>query len=230
MDRNYWEKIAPKYNDEIFDVLHNDRSGVIVEAIEKYASKKKTVIDIGCAVGKWVPLLATKFKHVVAADISAMNLKLAKEKCKEYKNVEYVRMDMSASDLTITPCDMALCINAILTDSIKKRINFYQSLSMCLNPGGVLILVVPSLESALYSAFMYDQMTLKNGNSLSNERPKDAVRKFNNLRRGIVDMDNVPSKHHLKEELQVLLRNEGFSVKEVRKVEYNWKTEFDNPP
>ena len=25
MDKNYWEKIAIAYNDEIFDVLHHDK-------------------------------------------------------------------------------------------------------------------------------------------------------------------------------------------------------------
>ena len=57
MDRTYWEKIAPDYNEEIFDVLRNDSKAVIVSALKKVASKNKTVIDIGCAIGKWLPVL-----------------------------------------------------------------------------------------------------------------------------------------------------------------------------
>ncbi|HMK04981.1 MAG TPA: class I SAM-dependent methyltransferase, partial [Ferruginibacter sp.] len=136
MDRKYWETIAPKYETEIFDVLQNDRSGSIVAAIEEMASPDKTVMDIGCAVGKWIPVLAPKFKHVIAADISAKNLQIAKEKYPEYDNVEYSRMDFSADDLTVTPCDTAICINAILTGSLEKRINFFQSLSLCLHAEG----------------------------------------------------------------------------------------------
>ncbi|HEU4576430.1 MAG TPA: hypothetical protein VFS36_15615, partial [Chitinophagaceae bacterium] len=74
MDRKYWEEIAGTYNEEIFDVLRNDKAGVIVQAIEQFASPDKTAMDIGCAVGKWLPLLATNFKFVIAADISANNL------------------------------------------------------------------------------------------------------------------------------------------------------------
>ena len=55
MDRRYWEKIAPAYNEEIFDVLKNDRSGKIVKAIRQHSGKGKTVIDAGCAIGKWIP-------------------------------------------------------------------------------------------------------------------------------------------------------------------------------
>ena len=35
MNRTYWEKIAPEYNEEIFDVLKNDSKGIIVSAIKK---------------------------------------------------------------------------------------------------------------------------------------------------------------------------------------------------
>ena len=121
-------------------------------------------MDIGCAIGKWIPLLATAFKHVVATDISAINLAIAKEKCKDYSNVDYQRMDMSANTITVTPCDVAVCINAILTDNLKKRINFFQSLDLCLNKGGTLILVVPSLESKLYSNIIANRWNVDDEN------------------------------------------------------------------
>ncbi|MBK8143154.1 MAG: hypothetical protein IPK57_20730 [Chitinophagaceae bacterium] len=41
MKRAYWEKIAPSYNDEIFDVLHNDTKALIRSVIDRYASKKR---------------------------------------------------------------------------------------------------------------------------------------------------------------------------------------------
>ena len=44
----------------------------------------KTVIDIGCAVGKWMPVLAPIFKTVKAIDISAKNLAIAEKKYKKY--------------------------------------------------------------------------------------------------------------------------------------------------
>ena len=58
MERNYWEKMAPSYGDEIFDVLAHDRKALIRSVITRYAGKNKTVMDIGCAIGKWLPVLA----------------------------------------------------------------------------------------------------------------------------------------------------------------------------
>ena len=228
MDRKYWEDIASNYNDEIFDVLRNDRSGVIVTAIEKLASKEKTVIDIGCAIGKWLPLLSEHFKHVIAADISSKNLEIAKENCKEFTNIEYVRLDMSADELTITPCDVAVCINAILTSSEKKRINFFQSLTIALNPGGDLILVVPSLESSMYTNIIRKRWKVDKGEK---EGPaRTAIKKLKNLKQGNVDIDGVPTKHYLESELELLLTMEGFEVITIERVEYSWKTEFSKPP
>jgi len=230
MDRKYWETIAPKYETEIFDVLRNDTSGSIVAAIEEMASPDKTVIDIGCAVGKWLPVLAPKFKTVIAADISAKNLQIAKEKYPEYDNVEYSRMDFSADELTVTPCDTAICINAILTDSLEKRINFFQALSLCINAGGELVLVVPSLESKLYANIIADRWNVDDAENDILPVGKLATQKISNIRQGVTDIDNVPTKHYLKEELELLLTLEGFEVNLVKKINYSWNTEFHKPP
>ena len=230
MNKKYWETIAPKYDEEIFDVLQNDKSGKIVAAIEKIASKEKTVIDIGCAIGKWVPMLAENFKFVIAADISVTNLVIAKEKNTKFTNVEYVAMDMSADTLTITPCDVAICINAILTDSLLKRINFFQSLNISINKNGHLVLVVPSLESKLYTNIIANRWNVDGDHDEKIASSKKAFELAKNIKQGVTDIDDVPTKHYLKEELELLLALEGFEVTEVEKINYTWKTEFNNPP
>ncbi len=230
MDRKYWETIAPSYDAEIFDVLQNDKSGNIIAAIEDMASPEKTVIDIGCAIGKWIPVLAPKFKQVIAADISAKNLQIAKEKYTGYNNVEYLRMDMSADELTVAPCDAAICINAILTDSLEKRINFFQSLSLCLNAGGGLVLVVPSLESKLYTNIIAHRWNVDDAENDEAPVPKKALQQVSNIKQGVTDIDNIPTKHYLKEELQLLLTLEGFEVTSIEKINYDWSTEFHKPP
>jgi hypothetical protein len=40
----------------------------------------------------------------------------------------------------------------------------------------------------------------------------------------------MPTKHYLREELILLLEQEGFNIKSIQKVEYDWKTEFVKPP
>ncbi len=235
MKRSYWEKIAPTYGEEIFDVLHNDKKALIRSVIKKYASKKKTVIDIGCAIGKWIPLLSPAFKKVIAVDISAKNLAIAEKLYPQYKNVEYLRADMSGEktnpDSYRGPkCDFGICINAILTPSLKDRTRFFQSLSACVKKGGRIIITIPSLESWLLTNIIQQQYKIDSNLFPKTKNGKDALSKWNNIRQGNVEIDDVPHKHYLKEELQLLLSKEGFVAEEFQKIEYNWDTEFIKAP
>ena len=230
MNRTYWEKIAPSYNDEIFDVLHNDKKALIRSVIKKYASKNKTAIDIGCAIGKWLPVLSPAFKKIYAVDISAKNLEIAKQLYPQYKNVEYLRADMSDKKTKVPQCDFGICINAILTTSSKDRNIFFQSLSACIKKGGQIIITIPSLESFLLTSIIQQQYKIDKPLFSKTTNSKEALKKWNNIRQGNADIDNVPHKHYLKEELQLLLSKEGFIAEDFQKIEYNWDTEFLKPP
>jgi 2-polyprenyl-3-methyl-5-hydroxy-6-metoxy-1,4-benzoquinol methylase len=98
-------------------------------------------MDIGCAIGKWLPVLSPAFKKVVAVDISAKNLEIAQQLYPQYKNVQYVRADMSGKKTKVPRCDFAICINAILTPHVKT-VNFFQSLSACVKKGGYIVLTI----------------------------------------------------------------------------------------
>jgi SAM-dependent methyltransferase len=229
MDRNYWEKIAPAYNEEIFDVLQHDESKVIVSAIKKLASKKKTVIDMGCAVGKWLPILSPLFKKVVAVDISAKNLAIAKATFPDLKNVTFKRADMSHPRLPMKAVELVICINAILTGDGKKRTIFFRTLSKCVKKNGHLILVVPSLESSMYTSIIRDKWKIDR-EIQEKISLRTAMQKWNHLQQGNVFIDGVATKHYVKEELILLLSREGFVMDTIKKVEYNWRTEFHKPP
>lgn len=230
MEKGYWEKIAPHYETEIFDVLKNDKSGKIVKSILSFASPKKSVIDIGCAVGKWMPVLAPVFGKVHAIDISNNNLKIAAKKYTKFSNISYERVDMSATSIKTKKYDAAICINAILTSSLKKRNLFFKHMASFIKKEGDLVLVVPSLESKLFShiiAHKYNVDDAKNDNPPSGKR---AISQMQFIKEGVTDIDDVPTKHFLKEELELLLSLEGFMVEKIEKINYPWTTEFHQPP
>ena len=230
MKRSYWEKMAHKYGDEIFDVLHNDKKALIRNVINKHASKNKTVIDIGCAIGKWLPVLSPAFKKVVAVDISAKNLEIAAQLYSRYNNVQYLRADMSGKKTRVPQCDFGICINAILTSSAKDRNIFFQSLSACVKKGGRIVITIPSLESWLLTSLVQQQYRIDKNLFPATRNAKEAIRKWNNIRQGNADIDDVPHKHYLREELHLLLKDAGFIAEEFQKIEYNWDTEFHKPP
>jgi hypothetical protein len=137
---------------------------------------------------------------------------------------------MSDGKTKIPRCDVAICINAILTDSLKKRIAFFRALPRCLKKGGYLILTVPSLESSLLTRIINNQFRIESSGPNKKISTSKVWKKWNHLVQGNVEIDNVPTKHFLKEELQFLLKNEGFLIEDIQKIEYTWETEFNDPP
>lgn len=228
MDKKYWEKLAPVHQEEMFSVLHHDKKKIIKSYIEQYGGKTKMAVDMGCATGRWLPLLSRNFKKVMAVDISETFINMAKEKNARLTNIEYVAAD--AGSLHIPPADLVLCVNAVMTPSLATRDAFFKSISSSLKKNGKLILVVPSLESALYTESMLDWWHFTD----NTEKPLstgDTVRdKYHHLRSGIFDIDNVPTKHYLKEETRSLLPFYGLEVRGTHKIEYGWETEFEEPP
>ncbi|HEY6062516.1 MAG TPA: hypothetical protein VIV35_02845, partial [Chitinophagaceae bacterium] len=148
----------------------------------------------------------------------------------QYKNVEYLRADMSGKSTNVPKCDFGICINAILTSSLKDRTIFFRSLSACVKKGGRIVITIPSLESFLLTSIIQQQWKIDKDLFPATKNAKEALKKWNNIRQGNADIDEVPHKHYLKEELQLLLTKEKFIAEDFQKIEYNWDTEFRKPP
>ncbi|MFM7511386.1 MAG: methyltransferase domain-containing protein [Bacteroidota bacterium] len=230
MKRNYWEKMAPHYQEEIFDVLLNDKKKWIAKAIKTYANTQHHVIDIGCAVGKWLPVLSPLFKKVIALDISSNNLKIAQSLYSNLKNISYQQGDMSNRQLGLKPAELGICINALLTPHAKDRLVFFKNLERCIKPGGILIATVPSLESYFLTRIIQQQYKIDAPlfkERISNEK---GLEYWKNIKQGVLNIDNIPHKHFLQEELSLNLVQHQFEPIQFKKIEYSWHTEFFNPP
>jgi SAM-dependent methyltransferase len=231
MKREYWNKLAGRYEDEIFSVLHYDRKQLVLQQIRKLGMPEKTAGDYGCGPGHFLPYLAENFQNVFAIDISRSLIARAKKKCSHLSNIEYIAADLAASGLRLANTHFILSVNAIIMPSLACRLRILDVMAGHILKDGHLVLVVPSLESAMLTDFRLVEMNLRNG-----FRPASAVRagfeKSNSprLHQGIVPIEDVPTKHYLKEELVALLERRKLRIKEICKIEYPWDTEFDSPP
>ena len=230
MKRSYWEDMAERYNEEIFDVRRQDKKALITRAIKKYADRSHRVIDIGCAIGKWFPVLSPLCKEVIALDISKANLEIAKKTYPRLNNITYLQRDMSRASIKLPVCELGICINAILTPLSKDRRTFFTNLSRCIACNGTLIVTVPSMESYLLSRRIQQEYKIDRSVFKPLSSPAKGLRNWNNLLEGVFDIDDVPHKHFLAEELHVLFSRAGFTPVQLKKIEYSWKTEFNTPP
>ncbi|HPF66235.1 MAG TPA: class I SAM-dependent methyltransferase [Flavobacteriales bacterium] len=229
MDEQAWDRVAEHFDEAILDVPGTDRRGLIAAVLDRLAGPERTVADIGCGVGRALHLLTPRFGRVYATDLSRECLAIAEKEHAGSGQVQYIHADLTRTHGLPEQVDVAVCINTLLHASLEKREAMWQNLCDAVKPGGHLLVVVPSLESALYASHRLVRLNRRSGHS-----PRDAQRKarraMSDLDLGIVVVDCVPTKHHLKEELHDVLRARSMQVLETRKLEYPWQFVLQDPP
>lgn len=90
-------------NRKNWDIQHFFESGAefvrkeIVPFIERYIERPeyKSVLDLGCGVGRITRALSSRFKHVIGLDVSEKMIEIAKSMHKDsrYKNVVFLKND-----------------------------------------------------------------------------------------------------------------------------------------
>src|SRR6478609_7068458 len=88
----HWDNIGAKYNDEIFDVFRSDKKKILQRFFKKHGNQNHTAIDFGCGTGKSFRYLSPLFKKILAVDISAELLDIAK--ASRYQNIEFKKLDL----------------------------------------------------------------------------------------------------------------------------------------
>jgi len=234
MNRAYWDNLAEDYDEQIFSVLRSDDTGKIAECIAQHACPTKTAADLGCGPGQITPLLAQSFRHVHACDISQGLLQSARTRCNDHSNVDFHRVDLTNRKAPpFEPVDFVLCVNVLLTADLELRERLWESITSLVGEDGTLLLVLPSLESALYTNFRRVDSHVRSGSSgeeavsagLDHEEDNVAL-----LEQGVRGIDGVKTKHFLREEIIVQLADRSLRVTEISKITYDWTTEFAEPP
>jgi SAM-dependent methyltransferase len=232
MDANYWNDFAHQYDDMVIDALTYGRSNMITSAIERFAAPDLDVADFGCGPGKLLPWLGTKFRKVYGYDFSDKLLGIARKRCKGLSNITIKKADLSQPVDRFPMVDVAVSLNAVLMPDTDLRLNFLRGMASRVKTGGHLILDVPSLESILYDAFRETEWHRKLGQpSPKAEKTVDvsSLSRPRMLAQGVLYRGGEPTKHYLREELIVLVRDEmKIDLLDILRMEYDWKTEMED--
>lgn len=229
MNERDWDKVADSFEQEIFNVPANDSKGIIRHWVEQLAVPDAVATDLGCGVGRTLPMLADLYTRVLAVDVSSQCLEIAAKANVTRTNIEYLHADLSKDRNSYPAAEVVLCINTLLNAALEIREPLIDRTCRSVKKGGHLLLVVPSLNSALLTAYRHLQWNLRDGMD-AREAQREAALNGNGLEHGIVHIDGVPTKHYLKEELEATFSERGFKVLDIDKIEYPWTTEFDAPP
>ena len=235
MHENFWDTIAPEYDAEIFNTLKSDRNGQLGKTIQRVAVKSKLACDFGCGVGRFLPLLLSCSKNVVATDFSAASLDIAAQQIakRQRSRVEILKRDLTKPGPKFCSADFGLLINVVIMPNADHRDTIFANVRKNLARGARLIVVTPSLESTLYSCSRLIEWEHREGKSRrasENKVNRTTMQEVTNLAHGILQISGTDTKHHLAEELEVQLKRHKFNVLEKDKVEYDWSEDYDSPP
>lgn len=235
MHEEFWDNVAPNYDEEIFNTLTSDRNDRLGATIRQLASKASLSCDFGCGVGRFLPLLLSCSPKVVATDFSLTSLEIARRQIEasQQDRVKLLKADLTKAGRKICKADFGLLINVIIMPGEKHRDAILTNVRANLKKGAKLVVVTPSLESALYSGSRmidWKQREGKSRRAAENAANRMLLDEVSNLAHGILQIDGTKTKHHLAEELEVQLRKHKFKVLQRDKVEYEWSEDFDSPP
>jgi SAM-dependent methyltransferase len=235
LDLRYWERIAGRYEEEVFSSAGADLAGVVARHLDALADPRAVAIDFGCGVGHYLPLLAERFREVHGLDFAAPLVEQARERCLGLAAVRVQQADLSKGRAPrgLPRARVAVCANVLISQDERMRRGILRAIARQLVAGGHLLLVVPSLESALFA----NQRLIEWNRRLGFDERESidsgiapSARSLREIVMGLVRIDGVPTKHYLREEALVLLDDAGFTVRTWEKVEYGWETEFEKPP
>jgi SAM-dependent methyltransferase len=229
-EEKHWDAIGESYDDQIFDVFRSNKEGKLQKYLKKHANKKHRATDFGCGTGKAFQYLAPSFQDVVAVDISERLIDIAK--ASNHANITYKQMDLTEKDLDLPPTDFAFCCNVAILPEQEGNQSILKNIERTLKSRGAALVVVPSLESALYSSWRLVEWYRKEGVD-SHEIPNGELSFFNekqDIAQGVVFIDGVATKHYLESEIEVLFDRMNLTINTLDRLEYDWNTEFDSPP
>lgn len=230
-EEKHWDTIGKEYDSQIFDVFKSDRRKILPQFFRKHAKKSGLAIDFGCGTGKSFEYLSPLFKNIIAVDIS--NELLVQAKKRPFNNITFKQADLTKPGLNVSKADFAFCCNVAMLPEIKRTHAMIRNVQRSLKPGATALFVLPSLDSVFYAVWRLIEVYEREGIDIANipESEFDYLKADKRrLVEGIIYIDNVPTKHYMRPELDVVFSNAGFKLTAVEKVEYNWDTELSNPP
>ncbi len=224
MNRDYWDRQADYWDEEIFDSLSEDVRGVIRRAIRAAARRADNVIDFGCGIGGYLPFLSRWFGSVHAIDWSARCVTRARACAADLPNVTVERNTPRALARLARGFGCVVAANVVIHPDGRVRRPLWNAMRRVVKRGGSGVFVVPSLESAAYCEFVRRRTTPRRSTAY------DFHPGTPRAEAGTVSIEGVPTKHYTADELRATLALAGFGVSRLSRVNYRWSTEALAPP
>jgi SAM-dependent methyltransferase len=131
--RHDFDRIA-LYDQERWD--HNNHYHRFLQ--NQLPNQRQTALDIGCGTGEFSRLLAKRFTKIVAIDLSATMIEVARQRSSQFSNIDFQVADILQWDFPIEQFDVIVSIATLHHVPIASLL---PNLKAALKPGGKLLIL-----------------------------------------------------------------------------------------
>ena len=140
MNQNLTEKIRQDFDRlALYDIEqwnHNNHYHRFL--LKQLPPQCQTILDLGCGVGEFSRLLSVRAEKVIALDLSPQSIEIAKQRSRQFNNIDYRVADISNWKFPLSYFDAIVSIATVhhlsLTELLPK-------IKAALKPGGVLVVL-----------------------------------------------------------------------------------------
>lgn len=170
-----WDEVAHQYHDVILspfaiDMLAVDKSGhrrnlLVTDLLEipEETLTRLSILDAGCGPGNLLDVLGHRLRRISAVDLSAQALHIATQKA-QHQGIDFEAIQQDLSRLSVKQrFDLIISVNAILPEQRETVVNIFKSLKQHLNPGGVIMAILPSFDTTLYLRSLWREKYSQSG-------------------------------------------------------------------
>lgn len=143
------QEVKNFYNDYTVDqkkIGINMRHRYIHKQAKKYGlNTKSNVLEIGCGIGTYTSLLASKVKKgkIVAVDISDVSIKIAKENLtKSHKNIDFIVSDMSDFESSYV-FDFVILPDVLEHIPVELHANLFTTIKKYTHENSIVLINIP---------------------------------------------------------------------------------------
>ena len=213
-----WNRLAERFNSSVCDITSGERGRVIHELVESALDRRSrpVMVDVGCGVGTFIRRYGRRFEESVGVDFAERMLRGARRRCAKVPRVRWVCSAVEDVPKKVGRIsDFTVCMNVLTSPSAALRRRQWRALGQITHPGGCLLVVLPSFESAAFVAEVEERMNP--GSSAQREAD------------GTVHRGRARQKHYTRAELRESAERAGFRVLKTPKVHYGWVDEGLSP-
>ncbi|QEH35655.1 Mg-protoporphyrin IX methyl transferase [Aquisphaera giovannonii] len=226
----HWSRHAARYDEVFIDPFAPGVVNPLWDALGAVEDRgAKTVIDLGCGTGPLLPMLLDRygFGRVIALDFAPAMLARARERLGPdgAARVEFLERPMADLGDLRGRVDVAVALNSLVMPDVRVIDATLRAVREALRPGGVLLGVVPSLDSIQYQTMLQFDQALEIGMGPAEARrftATHAEHRLYDFAFGLFRYRGLRQKFWTPFEVEHRLARAGFRAGPPSKVLYPW--------